>query len=59
MTKETLLGIFNKKIGEARNNLDYWSRRCEVAQAKLEQLKDLLDELLASESEGEESEEGE
>ena len=49
MTKETLLKIFNKKIGEARNNLDYWSRRCEVAQAKLEQLKELLDELLGSE----------
>lgn len=57
MTKETLLKIFNKKIGEARNNLDYWSRRCEVAQAKLEQLKDLLDELLESEEGESEKEE--
>lgn len=59
MTKEKLTEIFNKKIQEARSCFNYWSRRCEVAQAKLEQLKDLLDELLESESEVKESEKGE
>ena len=59
MTKEKLVEIFNKKIANARGGLDYWSTRCEVARAKLEQLKELLNELLASESEGEESEKGE
>ena len=49
MTKETLLKVFNKKIETARSGLDYWSTRCEVARAKLEQLKELLDELLESE----------
>ena len=56
MEKEKLIEILNKKIADARSCLDYWSTRCEVARAKFEQLKELLNELLVSESEVEESE---
>lgn len=58
MTKEKLLEILNKKIKAAAKDFEYWNSKCQVSFAKLDILKDLLDELV-SELEVEESEKGE
>lgn len=59
MTKEKLLEILNKKIEAAAKDFGYWNSKCNVSFAKLDVLKDLLDEILALESEEGGSEEGE
>ena len=59
MAKEKLLEILNKKIKAAAKDFEYWNSKCNVSFAKLDILKDLLDEILASESEKGESEKGE
>lgn len=51
MTKEKILEILNKKMEAARKDFEYWSSKYEVSFAKLDLLKELLDELSASESE--------
>ena len=51
MTKEKFLEILNKKIEAAAKDFAYWNSKCNVSFAKLDVLKDLLDEILASESE--------
>lgn len=59
MEKEKLIEILNKKIEVARKDFAYWNNKYQISFAKLDTLKDLLDEILASESEEEESEKGE
>ena len=59
MTKEKLLEILNEKIKAAAKDCEYWDNKYQVAFTKLDTLKDLLDEIVASESEEGESEKGE
>lgn len=56
MTKEKILEILNKKIEVARKDFAYWNNKYQISFAKLDTLKDLLDEILASELEEGESE---
>ena len=56
MTKEKMLEILNKKIEVARKDFAYWNNKYQISFARLDVLKDRLDELLALEPEEGESE---
>ena len=49
MEKEKMIEILNKKIKAAAKDFEYWNSKCNVSFAKLDTLKDLLDELLLEE----------